>query len=108
MTAIDRQLRDPATDGKTIGLLLCKSKNEVVAEYALEDNSKPLGIAEYRLVESLPSRSRPQCPRSSRSNASSAQPTEGLLAPSLAARPALHNVLPLSTVRGGVAGSPRE
>ncbi|HRE00395.1 MAG TPA: PDDEXK nuclease domain-containing protein [Ilumatobacteraceae bacterium] len=54
MTAVDRQLRDPATDGNTIGLLLCKSKNEVVAEYALEDNSKPLGIAEYRLVESLP------------------------------------------------------
>lgn len=54
MTAVDRQLRDPVTDGNTIGLLLCKSKNEVVAEYALEDNSKPLGIAEYRLVESLP------------------------------------------------------
>jgi hypothetical protein len=54
MTAVDRQLRDPTTDGNTIGLLLCKSKNEVVAEYALEDNSKPLGIAEYRLVESLP------------------------------------------------------
>src|SRR5690606_15022840 len=54
LTAVDRQLRDPTTDGNTIGLLLCKSKNEVVAEYALEDNSKPLGIAEYRLVESLP------------------------------------------------------
>lgn len=54
MTAVDRELRDPAADGKTIGLLLCKSKNEVVAEYALEDNTKPLGIAEYRLVESLP------------------------------------------------------
>jgi YhcG PDDEXK nuclease domain len=54
MTAVDRQLRDPVADGDTIGLLLCKSKNEVVAEYALADNSKPLGIAEYRLVESLP------------------------------------------------------
>jgi predicted nuclease of restriction endonuclease-like (RecB) superfamily len=54
MTAVDRQLRDPTTDGNTIGLLLCKGKNEVVAEYALEDNSKPLGIAEYRLVKSLP------------------------------------------------------
>ncbi|MDR0959925.1 MAG: PDDEXK nuclease domain-containing protein [Propionibacteriaceae bacterium] len=54
MTAVDRQVRDPATDGKTLGLLLCKSKDQVVAEYALEDNSKPLGIAEYRLAESLP------------------------------------------------------
>ena len=40
--------------GKTIGLLLCRSKNNVVAQYALEDNSQPLGIAEYRLAESLP------------------------------------------------------
>ncbi|MFT4166353.1 MAG: PDDEXK nuclease domain-containing protein [Microlunatus sp.] len=54
MTAVDRQVRDPSADGKTIGLLLCKNKNQVVAEYALEDNSKPLGIAEYQLVESLP------------------------------------------------------
>ena len=38
----------------TIGLLLCKSKNKVVAEYALRDNSRPLGIAEYQLVEALP------------------------------------------------------
>ena len=47
-------MRNPAADGKTIGLLLCKNKNQVVAEYALEDNSKPLGIAEYQLVESPP------------------------------------------------------
>lgn len=54
MTAVDRQVRDPTTDGKTIGLLLCKTKNRVVAEYALDDSTKPLGIAEYQLVESLP------------------------------------------------------
>jgi hypothetical protein len=35
-------------------LLLCKSKNKVVAEYALRDNAQPLGIAEYKLLESLP------------------------------------------------------
>jgi YhcG PDDEXK nuclease domain len=34
--------------------LLCKSKNKVVAEYALRDSSKPIGIAEYKLIESLP------------------------------------------------------
>jgi hypothetical protein len=33
---------------------LCKSKNEVVAEYALGDKSQPMGVAEYKLIESLP------------------------------------------------------
>jgi predicted nuclease of restriction endonuclease-like (RecB) superfamily len=36
----------------TIGLLLCK--NKMVAEYALRDNTRPLGIAEYKLMKSLP------------------------------------------------------
>ena len=35
-------------------MLLCKSKNRVVAEYALRDVHKPIGVAEYRLGESLP------------------------------------------------------
>lgn len=54
MTAVDRKIRDPDTDAKTLGLLLCKSRDKLVAEYALEDTTKALGIAEYRLVESLP------------------------------------------------------
>ena len=41
-------------DNPTIGLLLCKSKNKVVAEYALGDKTQPMGIAEYKLLESLP------------------------------------------------------
>ncbi|WP_416616766.1 PDDEXK nuclease domain-containing protein [Pseudomonas luteola] len=53
MTAVDRQVRSEL-DGPTIGLLLCKSKNQVVAEYALGDNTQPMGIAEYKLSESLP------------------------------------------------------
>lgn len=53
LTAVDRQLKDPQ-DHPTIGLLLCKSKNKVVAEYALGDKTQPMGIAEYKLVESLP------------------------------------------------------
>jgi predicted nuclease of restriction endonuclease-like (RecB) superfamily len=35
-------------------VLLCKSKNKVVAEYALADKSQPMGIAEYKLLDSLP------------------------------------------------------
>ena len=53
LTAIDRQVKSEQ-DNPTIGLLLCKSKNEVVAEYALGDKSQPIGVAEYRLIQSLP------------------------------------------------------
>ncbi|WP_018918223.1 PDDEXK nuclease domain-containing protein [Vreelandella zhanjiangensis] len=53
LTAVDRQLKDEQ-DNPSIGLLLCKSKNKVVAEYALSDKSQPMGIAEYKLLESLP------------------------------------------------------
>ena len=41
-------------DALTIGLLLCKSKNKVVAEYALRDSAKPMGVAEYQLIAALP------------------------------------------------------
>ena len=53
LTSVDAQVKHPQ-DGPTIGLLLCKSKNKVVAEYALRDQAQPLGVAEYQLVESLP------------------------------------------------------
>ena len=53
MTAVDRQIKHQQ-DNPTIGLLLCKSKNKVVAEYALGDKSQPMGIAEYKMLESLP------------------------------------------------------
>ena len=53
LTAVDAQVKHP-DDAQTIGLLLCKSKNKVVAEYALRDKSQPLGVAEYQLLESLP------------------------------------------------------
>lgn len=53
LTAVDRQVKSEQ-DNPTIGLLLCKSKNKVVAEYALGDKSQPMGIAEYKLLESLP------------------------------------------------------
>lgn len=53
LTAVDAQIKHPQ-DASTIGLLLCKSKNKVVAEYALRDNTQPIGVAEYQLVESLP------------------------------------------------------
>ncbi len=53
LTAVDRQMK-AAHDNPTIGLLLCKTKNKIVAEYALGDKTQPMGIAEYKLLESLP------------------------------------------------------
>jgi predicted nuclease of restriction endonuclease-like (RecB) superfamily len=53
LTAVDAQVKAPE-DGPTIGLLLCKTKNRIVAEYALRDSNKPIGVAEYQLIESLP------------------------------------------------------
>jgi hypothetical protein len=53
LSAVDARMKTEH-DGPTIGLLLCKSKNKVVAEYALRDSSKPIGIAEYQLIEALP------------------------------------------------------
>lgn len=49
LAAIDDQVKMP-TDGPSIGLILCKTKNSVVAEYALRDAKKPMGVAEYRLA----------------------------------------------------------
>ncbi len=55
LTAIDETLKH-ADDKPSIGLLLCKTKNKVVAEYALRDIGKPLGVAEFQtqIIESLP------------------------------------------------------
>jgi predicted nuclease of restriction endonuclease-like (RecB) superfamily len=51
--AVDEQLRRTG-DEPTIGLLLCKSKDRVVVEYALSDINKPIGVSEYQLTKSLP------------------------------------------------------
>lgn len=51
--AVDRQLRRKG-DGPTIGLLLCKNRDKLVAEYALSDIHKPIGVSEYQLSHSLP------------------------------------------------------
>lgn len=55
LSAVDDLLRHP-DDRPSIGIILCKAKNQVVAEYALRDLSKPVGVSTYitKLVESLP------------------------------------------------------
>ena len=41
-------------DQPSIGLLICQDKNGVIAEYALRDLSKPIGISQYELIEAIP------------------------------------------------------
>jgi predicted nuclease of restriction endonuclease-like (RecB) superfamily len=53
LAAVDSQIK--AEDDKpTIGLLLCKQQNRLVAEYALSGIAKPIGVAEYQLLRDLP------------------------------------------------------
>jgi predicted nuclease of restriction endonuclease-like (RecB) superfamily len=51
--AVNRQMKQPG-DGDTIGLLICKDKDKVTAEYALNTIKHPLGISEYKLEELIP------------------------------------------------------
>ena len=44
----------PEYDNKTIGLLLCKGKDEVVAQYALTGYDQPIGISDYQLSKAIP------------------------------------------------------
>ena len=61
LSAVDAQIKKPE-DNATIGLLLCKSKNNLVAEYSLRDMSKPMGISEYRVSGELPEELKNQLP----------------------------------------------
>jgi predicted nuclease of restriction endonuclease-like (RecB) superfamily len=53
LSAVNDVLRHP-DDQPSIGIILCKTRERFVAEYALRDINKPIGISEYRLAESLP------------------------------------------------------
>ncbi len=55
LSAVDDLLRHP-DDRPTIGLLLCRSKNKVVVEYALRHLKRPIGVAQWEtsIVKSLP------------------------------------------------------
>lgn len=53
LSAVDDQLRHQ-DDKPTIGIILCKGRNEVIVEYALRDSSKPMGVAQYQLSHALP------------------------------------------------------
>lgn len=53
VSAVNHQMRREG-DNPTIGLLVCKNKNEVIARYTLENTTQPIGISEYELTELYP------------------------------------------------------
>jgi predicted nuclease of restriction endonuclease-like (RecB) superfamily len=63
LTAVDEHFKHP-TDNPSIGLLICQRKNDFIAEYALRDIRKPMGVVGYetQIVESLPKKLEGQLP----------------------------------------------
>lgn len=59
--AVNEQLKHP-TDEDAIGLLICKRKNRLVAEYSLKSSSQLLGVSEYKLTKLLPADFKPSLP----------------------------------------------
>lgn len=53
LSAVDDKLRTEH-DNPSIGIILCKEKNKLVAEYALKDMTKPIGVSEYKLLQEIP------------------------------------------------------
>ena len=55
-------IKKKSTDNPTIGLLICKTKNNVMAQYALESTNQPIGISEYQLSKLMPENIQSQLP----------------------------------------------
>ena len=53
LNAVDEQVKTKE-DNASIGVILCKSKDKIIAEYSIKDMTKPIGIAEYTLTNSIP------------------------------------------------------
>ena len=62
LSAVDDLVKDK-DDNATIGLLLCKVKDNFTAEYALKDINKPIGVSEYKLLEDMPEYLQSQLPK---------------------------------------------
>jgi len=53
LSAVDDMIKLPE-DNSSVGIILCKSKNKIIVEYALKDVKKPIGVAEYMYTKRLP------------------------------------------------------
>ncbi len=63
ITAVDRQIKEES-DNPTIGILICKSKNNTIVEYALNNINSPMGISEYTISNQIPNELRDILPSS--------------------------------------------
>lgn len=61
LSALDKLVREPS-DNPSIGIILCKSKNKVVVEYALSNMNKPIGVSEYKIAKSIPEKLKKSLP----------------------------------------------
>ena len=61
LSAANDILRHP-TDNPTIGLMICKNKNSIIAEYALKNINQPIGVSEYQLTKLFPEEFRSSLP----------------------------------------------
>ena len=53
LNVVNAQLKHPQ-DQPSIGILLCKTPNKIMVEYALENIASPLGVAEYQIMNAIP------------------------------------------------------
>ena len=53
LTALDKQVK-LEHENPSIGIIICKSKNKTVVEYALNNSDKPIGVSTYKISNSLP------------------------------------------------------
>ena len=61
LAVLDEQVR-MKDENYSLGIILCKSKNKTTVEYALKESNKPIGIATYRMVSTLPQELKGQLP----------------------------------------------
>ena len=61
LAAVD-DIKRHKDDQPSIGIILCRSKNELIVEYSLRDMSKPIGVPQYQLTEALPKELAAQLP----------------------------------------------
>ncbi|WP_287314403.1 DUF1016 domain-containing protein [Moorena sp. SIO1G6] len=61
LAALDDKVR-LEEENSAIGIILCKSKDKTIVEYALKESNKPIGVATYRIVSTLPQQLQNQLP----------------------------------------------
>jgi predicted nuclease of restriction endonuclease-like (RecB) superfamily len=61
LSAVDDQLRHP-DDKPSIGIILCKKRKKLIAEYALRNSISPIGVSEYKLTRAVPAEIRASLP----------------------------------------------